>query len=370
MILESIKEDVPMDYRKVVHTVYKVSDFISWQRNGSLILSPSFQRRPVWPKPAKSYLIDTMVRGFPIPIIFLREKTDLETLEPLREVVDGQQRLRTVFSFIEPALLNDFDPERDEFTVSRSHNREISGKAFSDLEPAIRHRILNFEFSAHILPSDTEDSEVLQIFSRMNSTGTKLNRQELRNAEFIGSYKRFAYGLAYEQLNRWRDWNIFSESEIARMMEVEETSDLIRLILEGMHGFSQPALDKVYRQYEDEYPFDKEVTRRFHAVMGSIEDHFGDDLPESPFSRRVLFHTLFTFVYDLMYGLGSPVDQRIKPNKLNARVERTLARASHRIEREKLPDDLSRVLRGGTGNLESREVRLKFIKGIYRRVKI
>lgn len=92
----------------IAKTVYKVSDFLSWQRTNALALSPSFQRRSVWPRAAKSFLIDTVVRGLPMPIIILREQTNLETLEPLREVVDGQQRLRTMISFIEPELLKDF----------------------------------------------------------------------------------------------------------------------------------------------------------------------------------------------------------------------------------------------------------------------
>ena len=82
-------------------TNYKVSDFLTWQKAGSLILSPSFQRRPVWESGAKSYLIDTVVRGLPMPIIFLREqKSNLTTFEPKREVVDGQQRIRTLVSHI------------------------------------------------------------------------------------------------------------------------------------------------------------------------------------------------------------------------------------------------------------------------------
>jgi uncharacterized protein with ParB-like and HNH nuclease domain len=109
----------------IAKTVYKVSDFLSWQWSNSLVLSPSFQRRSVWPKAAKSFLIDTVVRGLPIPIIFLREQTDLNTLEPIREVVDGQQRLRTLISFIEPDLLKDFDPERDSFVVKK-HIMQIS----------------------------------------------------------------------------------------------------------------------------------------------------------------------------------------------------------------------------------------------------
>src|SRR5215213_761731 len=151
-----------MDYRNIVRTNYKVGDFVSWQRNDSLVLSPSFQRRPVWPKVSKSYLVDTIVKGYPIPIIFLRERTDLRSLEPEREVVDGQQRLRTLFSFIEPKLLNDYDPSRDEFTVNKSHNSEIAGKDFRELDTTIRRRILDYQFSVHILPSDTEDREVLQ----------------------------------------------------------------------------------------------------------------------------------------------------------------------------------------------------------------
>lgn len=358
-----------MDYRKIVHTVYKVSDFISWQRNKSLILSPSFQRRPIWPKPAKSFLMDTIVRGFPIPIIFLREKTDLRTLEPLREVVDGQQRLRTIFSFIEPALLPNFEPIRDEFTVTKSHNQEIAGIPFQEIDSTIRQRILNYEFSVHVLPSDTEDREVLQIFSRMNSTGMKLNKQELRNAEFIGAFKRLAYSLAYEQLNRWRDWKVFSENDIARMLEVEETSDLIRSMLDGIHGLSQPALDKLYRKFEDEFPFEKEATRRFQTVMDEISSTLGELISSSPFSRRVLFHTLFTLAYDLLFGLSTSLEKRAQPNKIDRKFVVAFNIAVERIQSERLSDDLSRVLRGGTGNLESRKLRFEFIKGVYRGAK-
>lgn len=68
----------------IAKTVYKVSDFLSWQKAGSLVLSPSFQRRPVWEAGAKSFLIDTVVRGLPMPIIFLREqkfRTIMDTID-------------------------------------------------------------------------------------------------------------------------------------------------------------------------------------------------------------------------------------------------------------------------------------------------
>lgn len=58
------------------------------------MLSPQFQRKSVWKAGTKSYLIDTMVRGLPIPIIFLRDRyVDLKTLEPKREVIDSNNDL-------------------------------------------------------------------------------------------------------------------------------------------------------------------------------------------------------------------------------------------------------------------------------------
>jgi uncharacterized protein with ParB-like and HNH nuclease domain len=195
---------------QTLRTQYRVSDFVTWQRDGALELNPNFQRRPVWKKGAKSYLIDTILRGLPIPIIFLRDlPSDLKTMKAKRDVVDGQQRIRTLLSYIDPALLIDFDPTRDDFTIDPTHNKQLGGKSFSQLEKEDRQQILDYQFSVHSFPADTDDREILQIFARMNSTGVKLNAQELRNAEWYGRFKTLAYEIATEQLNRWRDWRVF-----------------------------------------------------------------------------------------------------------------------------------------------------------------
>ena len=73
----------------------------------------------------------------------------------------------------------------------------------------------------------------MQIFSRMNSTGYKLNPQELRNAEWFGEFKAVAYELATEQLERWRRWNVFDSDQIARISEVELVSEFLMLIFHG-----------------------------------------------------------------------------------------------------------------------------------------
>jgi hypothetical protein len=157
---------------QTLRTQFRVSDFLAWQRDRALELNPNFQRRPVWKPGAKSYLIDTILRGLPVPIIFLRDmRSDLKTLKPKRDVVDGQQRIRTLIAYIEPLLLNDFDPDRDGFTISKAHNEELAGKSFDELPGEYKQRILDYQFSVHSFAADTDDRDILQIFARMNATG-------------------------------------------------------------------------------------------------------------------------------------------------------------------------------------------------------
>lgn len=353
-----------MNFKHISKTVYKVHDFLSWQKSGSLVLSPSFQRRSVWSPSAKSYLIDTVVRGLPVPILFVRERTDLESLEPKREVIDGQQRLRTLISYVQKEILKDYNESTDSFKIKKSHNKELGNKSFDQLNSTLQQRILNYEFSVHVLPAETEDSEVLQIFARMNSTGVKLNPQELRNAEYFGDFKSSMYTLAYQNLERWRKWNVFNENDIARMSEVEEVSDLVNIMLKGLKGKSQPALNKIYKEYDEDFPHSKEISKRFNHVMDKIDETVGAYIPSSAFTRTALFNSLFIFYYDLIYGLDSSLE-RAAPNPIDSSIIETVRAVSVRIESSQLPEELSKVLRGGTGNLESRRERLNFIQELH-----
>ena len=340
-------------------TTYKVSDFISWQRSNTLELSPSFQRRPVWKSGAKSYLLDTIIRGLPIPIIFLREqKTDLKTLEPRREVVDGQQRIRTVISFIEPNLLKkDYKPANDDFVIQASHNRDLSGNKFSDLDDEIRQSILDYTFSVHILPSQVDDREVLEIFARMNATGVKLNYQELRNASYFGVFKTSMYRLASEQLERWREWNIFTEYNIARMDEVEITSEFAILMLKGLTGKTQSAINKVYKEKDssDQYTEKNEIENRFRTVMDTIDNRFGSNIRYTLFKKQTPFYHLFLIFYDLLYGVDSPI-QPVRARHISSDRIAKIKLAGERIENKTAPDDVLQSLARRTTNLNSRSV--------------
>jgi hypothetical protein len=350
---------------RIEKTVYKVNDFISWQRSGSLDLRPVFQRRSVWPAGAKSYFIDTVVKGLPIPIVFLREKTDLRTLEPIREVVDGQQRLRTLISFIDGDLLDDYDPEQDDFMVRKAHNKDIANKSFKQLHPDVRRHILDYSFSVHVLSSDTADSDVLRMFARLNSTGLKLNEQELRNGDYFGEFKSSMYDLAYEQLSRWRKWGVFKDSDIARMQEVEATSEFALLMLQGLEGKTQKALNDIYKKYDKDFPKKHEVMRRFRLVMDEVDDLVGEELAELEFSRKALFHTLFTFIYDEMFGLETSLS-RMRSSALPRAMAQCIRAASERIAEGGYPDGMANAFERATSDVGARSERLKFVRRVCR----
>ena len=352
----------------VIKTQYRVSDFVSWQKAGALVLSPSFQRRPVWRPGAKSFLIDTIVRGLPIPIIILRERrTDLATLEPTREIVDGQQRIRTVLSYIASSLLGDFRPSRDAFTVQSTHNEELADKTFQELPPEVQQQILDYEFSVHILPAGIDDREVLQIFARLNATGYKLTSQELRNAEFFGKFKTSMYQLASEQLYRWRDWRVFTEYNIARMEEVELTSEFALLMLRGrIVGKTQSVLDGVYREKNEEYAEQAEVERRFRIVMESIDDNLGSELKSLPFRRKTLFYSLFAFTYDLRFGIDSSLTKKIRPKPISSQTVAAIKVAGDRIQRKEAPDNVLEAVARRTTHPGSRQTVVKYLHSVTR----
>lgn len=344
----------------ITRTTYKVSDFINWKRNNLLNISPSFQRRSVWNTSQKSLLIDSISKGLPIPVIFLRESTDLSTFEPKREVVDGQQRIRTVISFIAPNILEDYRGDKDYFTVKKIHNEDLSSRDFKDLDKKVQEKILNYEFGVHVLPPSMDDKEILKIFARMNATGVRLNAQELRNAEFFGEFKEAMYDLAYEQLSRWRDWDLFSENQIARMSEVEFTSDIALLMFNGISTKSPVSLNKLYKSKDSSFPESSVVVNRFQTVMNSIDDSIGSIIKGSVFSRKTMFYSLFAVFYDYHYKLNSSLKKTTK-KPLPKNIKGKLIEINSKFKKGQIPNDIALCITTRTSTIQTRKPLFKYL---------
>lgn len=343
-----------------MRTTYKVGDFIGWYKDSALNLNPDFQRRSVWKQGAKSLFIDTLIKGYPVPIIFLRDlKPNLRTFTQAREVVDGQQRIRTLVAYISPKLLKDFTTGRDDFRIWKDHNREFAGKSFGELPDDVQSRILDYQFSVNVFPSDTDDREVKQVFSRMNATGYKLNSQELRNAEFFGAFKTVAERLATEQLNRWRSWRIFSIDGLARMGEVELTSELMIVMLEGVSEKNDKHISKVYDDFDRKFPASVAVSRRFRRVMDFIENRLDETVPVL-FRKRTMFYALFCAIYDRMYGLDSELGLA-GPKRPTTAAVTAIESAARRIVDGTAPKEVMDATTRRTSHVRERNTLVKFL---------
>lgn len=346
-------------------TFYKVADFVSWSRSRTLVLSPEFQRRSVWKPDTKSYLIDTIARGLPIPPIFLRDTgIDPQTYEPKREVVDGQQRLRTVLGFIDPDFISDYNPAKDRFFVKRVHNEELAGKTFRELDTESQRSILEYQFNVNIFSSYVDDREVIQIFRRMNSTNYTVNAQELRNANFFGEFKTSVYQLAAEQLHRWREWKIFTEDDISRMKEVELTNELIILMLRShVTRNTKDQVDKVYEQYDEIFTQREQVEERFRVVMDAIADRLPRSVIALSRYKRSLLYGLFAYFYDAFYGLEVDLEEHVLPKPIQPDQIAHLRLAIERIEQGNAADRVLIAIKKSTTDAASRRALFEYLRG-------
>lgn len=350
---------------QVTKTLYTVSDFVDWQRNDGLNLRPYFQRGSVWQSKAKSFLIDTIVRGFPIPIIYIQTQTDRATRRSVRRVVDGQQRLRTILAYVDIGLLKDAT-DQDLFSVMPTHNPRLSGLGFSELSTDLQDQILATELSVHVLPETVTDKTLLQIFARLNSTGTRLNDQELRNANFHGEFKTLVYNLSYEQIDRWIEWGTFSTQALAQMKEVEFLSDVVLMLLRGPGARTKASLDGLYAKNDETFEEAERVASIIPRLFEEI-DQIAANQDLQLFLKPSWLYTLFTLIAISKYGAPLKGDSELGSTEYrnfptsHAQIDALLRHAAGKLRSGDIPRDLESALRGASTDRASRAQRLTFL---------
>lgn len=293
---------------------YSVRDFEEWNDRNELVLAPKFQRRDVWNPKAKSYLIDTIIRGKPIPKLYMRQSVVPAGRRTTREIVDGQQRLRAVLSFV-----------KDGFKISRAHHQEFGGHLFSELDDATQKDILKYEFVVDLL-QDMPDQEVYDLFARINTFSEKLKNQELRNAKYFGDFKSCVYKLAIT-FNPFVETNkVFSEKQVLRMTEAEFISELLLAMEEGPREGKKVVIDAAYAKYDEKFPNRARHETRFVEVIDAVGSIGGPELASLRFRAPKLLFPLFCAVYHLKFGMPRIQAQRraLKPTdypKLRAVLE-------------------------------------------------
>ena len=317
-----------------------IQDILNYQNSNELNLSPWYQRRSIWSTPQKAYLINTIHEQKPIPAIYIRYSLDLDQGKTIREVVDGQQRTRAIIDYCE----NKFP------ATHPSSKKRIS---FAQLNRSQRQVFLLTAIPVGYLLGAT-DEDVIDIFGRINSVSKTLNPQEKRNSRYSGEFKQFCLYQASSRVTLWRDYNLFSANDIARMAEVQFISDLTLNMLEGLSDANQRKLNNIYKLYDEDFPNVSDIARRLDRVFDFIVKLDVSYIRDTIFVRQPIFFSL-VMVLDSLDALS----KRRVEKALNEMDSRYLDRENHSEADRKFYDASVAT----TQRIRQRQVRSDYIRG-------
>lgn len=223
---------------KVEEAKYSIAELRAWFLDKVLTVNKDYQRSSgLWPTAAKSYFIDSILRDFPFPKVYFHERLDKAHKRPHREIVDGQQRLTTIFDFAE-----------GKFALGRNA-AEFSGKRLSDLPPEIQDDFWAYTVSVDVI-RNADRTNILQMFRRMNAFTLPLNAAEKRHSEFYGEFKDWVNQILDLYGSILVDWKVFTNRQIVRMGDAEFVTDVALAASEGIVSTSPKRLTELYAKHE------------------------------------------------------------------------------------------------------------------------
>ncbi len=158
-------------------SVFQLKRKFDKKPNPLLVLDPDFQREEVWNPKQKSELIESILMGIPLPLIYVKEDNNGVYI-----IVDGRQRLTTLFDFINNKFklkgLKILGNLNDKYFINNNINQQINEKQQNKLEDC--------PLILHVIKPPTSDRVTFDLFDRVNRGGTRLNNQEMRNALYQG----------------------------------------------------------------------------------------------------------------------------------------------------------------------------------------
>lgn len=181
-----LKDEIANKRKEIIVDSYPMSigEMMNLYRDGELDVHPEFQRFYRWDEEQKSKLIESILLGIPIPPIFVAQKQNGKW-----DVIDGQQRLSTILQFLQVLTKENgekYEPlilKKTKFLPSLSGVRWDNNNLFSEAQKiTFKREKLNFTIIKEV---DDNDTSKYEMFQRLNTGGTHLSPQELRNCLLI-----------------------------------------------------------------------------------------------------------------------------------------------------------------------------------------
>jgi len=299
-------------------TKLTISEFYDNYRLGKYNFEASYQRKSdVWAEDKKAFLIDSILKNYPVPAIFMRPIVD-ENGKTQYDIVDGKQRLQAIISFVEGKIPLTMYFAEDKFLddEGRQLAENIAGKKFEDIKKekessAYVRQFWTYTLQIEYLYEDDLDL-VSSVFDRLNRNGEPLNPQELRNAkysttpllELIQELSQIPY--LKDKLERLK---------IERMEDVEFVSELLFLVLNEKTLDSSPAiLDKQYEKYKNDKKALEKGRTKFDKII-----RFMDELQLDYESNKRLCWT--THLYTLFSVCWYCINKDIKASTVRDNIQ-------------------------------------------------
>ena len=250
-------------------TNYTVADYCAAMQRKEIMVNSDYQRSDkVWPPAARSFLIETILLNYSMPKLSLYQVTDVKSRKTYKEIVDGQQRSKTIIDFY-----------NDKLRLSKlSEIDEAAGKLYSQLDDEYKQRFLDYSLSVDLFLSATHD-DIREVFRRINSYTVPLNPEEKRHSIYQGAFKWFIYKLAKKYDQNFIDMGVFGEKQIVRMSDAKLFSEIIHALLFGITTTDARKLDKLYEEYDVNFLKEKEIEERIERtidfILGLEEIHNG-----------------------------------------------------------------------------------------------
>lgn len=179
-----------------------IAEFYKWYTEGKLVVNRRYQRKLVWTLEEKRQFIDTLLEGFPVPLFLLvNSEESISTMNNSKmEIIDGLQRLEAIISFILNKYSVIIDGKEQYFNLDaypgnaillREHKLQQKSPVM-DFE--VCHKFLLYQLPVSII--NANETIVDDVFKRINSTGRKLSRQDLRQAGVVGQFSKLVHTIA------------------------------------------------------------------------------------------------------------------------------------------------------------------------------
>lgn len=273
----------------------KILQLVKWydRGRGPLNLEPEFQRSSVWSKSERSKLMDTILRGYPLPAVVFYKHRDSETHRQVYDAIDGKQRIESILQFMGEMKGRDKDFEAV-FTHVEDDEEVTVKSTWRHLHDSNKRSIFRYEMPVVWL--DGNPSEVREVFVRINSTGKALSKQEIRKAKYFKSgFLKEMTKVAASVRSKLLEMGVLSDAQITRMKDIEFVSELVLSVMYNAVQDKKRVLDRAMTPNGVDMRSLGKAVRRFKAALKRV-NRILPDICETRYTKAADFYTLLVLI--------------------------------------------------------------------------